>query len=182
MSVVSNERLHAVYCTIAGTSKAGGPDTLPEPYKAGAGMRSETEYSYANPDPPPGWNRVRTGPGNRPEYLFPGQWQTDNDLAFDMEITNATGVYGNEGGAHMNFKDFCNVNGSLDANTNAYRSNANGLEHQFWGTNPKSHPYITHRQINPNGFTEAYNPVETSAVRVANSTAQKWSDALFQSW
>lgn len=104
MSVVSNERLFAVHGTIAGTNKSGGPNLKPAPYTGGAGMRSESEYSYANPDPPPGWNRVRTGPGNRPEFLFPGQWQTDNDLAYDMEITNSVGVFGNEGGAHMNFR------------------------------------------------------------------------------
>lgn len=182
MSVVSRERLHAVHGTIAGTNESAGPNLKPDVYKSGAGMRSETEWTYANPDPPPGWNRVRTGPGNRPQYLFPGQWQTDNDLAYDMEITNGISVFDNERGGHMNFHDFCNVNGSLDAHQNAYRSNANGLEFQFGGTNPKTHPYITHRQINPNGFTEAYNPLEPTPVRVANSTAPKWSDALFQAW
>lgn len=183
MSVVSVERLYALHGTRVGTSKADAQYCIPGPALPGVGMRADGGLERSlDPEMPAGWNRVYTGPGNRPQYLMPGQWQTDNDLAYDMGLTNAVGVYDNAGGAHMNFHDACNVNGSLDPNTNAYRSNANGLEYQFGGTNPKVLPYKNHRQLNPNGFTEAYNPVEPAPVHINNSTAVKWSDALFQNW
>lgn len=183
MSVVTVPRLRVKHGNIVGTNKSGGPYSDPLEQRATEQMNEavmmETE---ANPALPPGWNRVRTGYNDVPQYLHPHQWQADNDFAYDTTITNGLSMFGNERGAHMNFHDFNNVNGSLDCNTNAYRSNANGLEFQFGGTNPKTHPYNWHRQIHPNGFTNAYNPVESSAVKIANSTDMKWSDALFAGW
>lgn len=183
MSVVTVEKLHGVYGTRVGTNKAEGPYWKPDAYEPLQDVHAEGgEEKVANPRLPPGYNRVHTGPGNRPHQLFPAQWESDNHLLYDQQITNADAVFGNAGGAHLNFHDACNVNGSLDGYINSYRSNANGLQFQFEGTNPKTHPYIVHRQINPNGFTEPYNPVEPTPVRIANSTSQKWSDALFQAW
>ena len=80
----------------------------------------------------------------------------------------------------VDYVDVCNVNGSLDANTNSYRSNANGLEFQFGGTNPKTIPYRMHKEIEPNGFTNAFNPILQAAPRVAGSNAQGWEDAMYQ--
>jgi hypothetical protein len=183
MSVVTVERLHALAGTRVGTNKAEGPYWTPDEQKLEPFMPAVGgEETAADPRVPPGINRVRTGPGNRPHQLFAAQWETDNDLLYDRSITNATAVIGNAGGAALNFHDFNNVNSSLDGFCNAYRSNANGLPFQFDQTNPKTHPYIVHRQINPNGFTNPYNPVEPTPVRVDNSTSMKWSDALFQAW
>lgn len=118
MKLGDQQPLFVPHASIAGTSNAGGAFAevkLPEDY----------HYSY------PVLNQVLTSIGNRPHYLFPGQWQADNDLNYDHSITNYVEAKDNAGSANWDFVDVNNVNNSLDANTNAYRSNANGLQHQF---------------------------------------------------
>lgn len=48
------------------------------------------------------------------------------------------------------------------------------------GTNPKSIPYRMHKEIEPNGFTNTFNPIMQAAPRIAGSNAQGWEDAMYQ--
>lgn len=164
---VSMQRNGVPHASIAGTNDAGGAWGTPN-----------ISDDYTTPWPVV--NDPLTSVGNRPHYLFPGQWQTDNDYNYDHSITNYLEARDNCGGAMRDFVDVCNVNGSLDANTNSYRSNANGLEWQFGGVNPKSVPYRMHKEIEPNGWTNAFNPIMQPAPRIAGSNAQAWEDSMYQ--
>lgn len=166
LSLGTQQRARVPHASIAGTNDSGGPYGTPDLPK---------DHNRAFPS----LNEVVTSWGNRPHYLLPSQWQSDNDLNYDHSITNAFEARDNAGGAMMDFSDVCNVNGSLDANMNAYRSNANGLEWQFGGTNPKTVPYMMHQEIEPNGFTNAFNPIVPPPTRVHQSSSSAWSDAMY---
>ncbi len=167
MKLGDQQPLFVPHASIAGTSNAGG---------AFAEVKLPEDYHYAYPV----LNQVLTSIGNRPHYLFPGQWQADNDLNYDHSITNYVEAKDNAGSANWDFTDVNNVNNSLDAHRNDFRSNANGLQHQFGGTNPKTAPYIMYRELEPNGFTNAFNPIVPTATRISNSTSSGWSDEIYE--